>query len=178
MTKFLFLLFVILLSGCNEGNIFDYYSGPKTFYAYTKIPCDKKSCPLKQDAELLLNINSDKQEVTYKLISEFSGGDPKFDGWKITSYEVLTNCKVISRSDFQCHELSMDDGHLSFVRQYDVEAKEILKDSKFSKFELFNDGYIIHLITKSTNLTKDNIEIIDKWGFLIPILIVLSLFST
>lgn len=178
MVKLITLFFIVILHGCSEGNIFEYYNGPKTFYAYTKIPCNTKSCPLKQDAKLILNINPDKQEITYKLISDFSSGDPKFDGWKITSYEALTNCKVISRSDFQCHEISMDDGHLSRVHQYDSEANEVPDNSKFSKFELFNDGYVIHLITKFTNLNKDNIEILDKWGLLIVILLFLGLFST
>ncbi len=170
---FVFCFFV--LAGCN----FESDNAIVTYGYEKKSDCNDKDCHLFNAAKIILYVNPEHQEVTFKLIQH----SQNLKDVRLTSFESLKNCKVVSKKDFKCDELESDEGTIfsstSMLRQlrakYDLEPKLATKDDAFSKYEVINGSEVVYYASKLVSLSKENIETIDNYGTYILIFLFLGL---
>lgn len=171
MKKHLILLCLIVLQlGCTYPKIQVEISNPVIkAYGYEKeAACKDKNCRYNKTSKILLNIDTQQNQVTYHIEKALKGD------WEVKQLydDKLTNCNVISEHDFNCDELRSEDNLLSIPIHIDYKTnqqKEIKEP--FNKYVYVSDSYLAQAFSSVDFLNSSTSKLIENYSFIIYIII-------
>lgn len=171
MKKYLLLLFLCIVElGCSYPTISVETSNPVIkAYGYEKdAACTNKKCRYIKTSEILLNIDTQQNQVTYHIEKALKGN------WEVKQlYEgKLTNCNVISKQDFNCDELMAEDDLLSIPihLNYETNQQKEIKEP-FSHNVYISDSYLAQGFSYVDLLNSSTSKLIENYSFIIYIII-------
>ena len=177
MMKYLiFLLLIIFQFGCTYPKLSVETSNPVIkAYGYEKnAACKIKNCRYTKTSEILLNIDTQQNQVAYHIEKALMGN------WEVKKlYDgKLTNCNVISKHDFNCDELKSKDDLLSVPIHIDYQTKKqrLIKEP-FSNYAYVSDSYLAQGFSYVDFLNSSTSKAIEHYSFFIYIIIGLFIFA-
>ena len=171
MKKYLILLCIsILQMGCTFPTISVETSNPviKAYGYEKKATCKDMNCQYTKTSKILLNIDTQQNQVTYHIEKAVKGN------WKVKQlYDgKLTNCNVISKHDFNCDELRSNDALISMPIHIDYQTHQQKKIGEpFSKYVYVSDSYLAQAFSSVDLLNTSISEAIENYSFIIYIII-------
>lgn len=181
MKIILLFLTLILLTACNPNDAGIFEQNRIKLYGYeNKEDCSSDKCLFDKSSQILLLINSNNQTITYKQADTFTIDKKDFH---VTSYGYLKDCKIISAENFQCNELSSDDGLVTVNKgSHDWKTNAFTPNkNEFTKFTFIGSSTLIHHIVNVVPMKNNHVEMLDKYSyviFIITFLAVMGLFIT
>jgi hypothetical protein len=177
MKKYQILLLLSMLQfGCTYPKISVETSNPVIkAYGYEINPeCKIKNCRYTKTSEILLNIDTQQNQVAYHVEKKLMGDlelKQLYDG-------KLTNCNVISKHDFNCDELRSKDDLLSVPIRIDYQTKKqkVIKEP-FSNYAYVSDSYLAQGFSYVDVLNSSTSKAIENYSFIIYLIIGLVIFA-
>ncbi len=168
MKIFLLIFTVFFISGCNQFDTGILENNSIKLYGYEKNKdCSRDDCKLDKNSEILFLINPNNQTITYKLKEPFV--IEKKSTAFVSSYGYLKDCKIVSKKDFSCEEISSDDGVFNVNKQiYDLKTEKFIdKKNAFSEFNYIGSSLTVHYIADIFPFTRSSLEVLDKYSYAI-----------
>lgn len=177
MMKYLILLLLSIFQfGCSYPKISVETSNPVIkAYGYEKdTACKIKNCRYTKTSEILLNIDTQQNQVAYHIEKALMGN------WEVKQlYDgKLTNCNVISKHDFNCDELRSKDDLFSVPIHIDYQTKkQRVSKEPFSNYVYVSDSYLAQGFSYLDFLNSSTSKAIENYSFFIYLIIGLFIFA-
>ncbi len=137
--------------------------------------CDyinESKCTLNYKGKFMLNVNTDRQTVAYKLSYKVENGN------EVSKHGQLSNCVIISINDFKCEEITNNEGNLSLSYKLDLATDEV-KINKvvgdFNEYDELSDSFLVRVASYLDLLNYKDKEFIENYGVAICILFAIGL---